>query len=147
MGELIEHQAVVRAIQGDRMTVRVNASECSSCGHGSGCAINRLTRREEGGTLLDLPTLAEVRVGDVLNLSLSESSMGLYALLGYLVPALAFLLGAVLGNQLTGTDFGVAMGAIAGFIVSLLFTRVVTPLIKPLQPTVSIETSRWVETP
>ena len=134
MGQLIEHHAVVRRIDGDRMTVRVNISGCESCGHGSGCAINRLTRRQEDATVMELPALAGLTPGDVVTLSLPESRMGIYALLAYLFPALSFLTGALLGSQLAGSDAATAMGALLGLASGFAISRLIFPRIPSLQP-------------
>ena len=56
------------------------------------------------------------------------------ALLGYLSPALAMLLGAWVGAVSDGSDAATALGAIAGFLAALVVARIAISLVPGLMP-------------
>lgn len=133
MEKLIHHPGSVRRIVDGQALVAVAASGCASCGHGAACGIGKLA----GGraeTLLALPATPGLRAGDAVQLELREAQLTRAALLGYLLPVLLIVAGALLGQALGeklgagGTVDGIAaLGAVAGLALGLLLTRLHRP--------------------
>jgi sigma-E factor negative regulatory protein RseC len=138
MAGLIEHQGVIRHIDGERMTVSVNISGCDGCGHGSSCGMNKLARQQGDTTVMEFVAHPNLQVGDVVTLALPESRMGGYAVLGYLFPALAFLGGSAVGTAYSQSDIGTAIGGISALFISLVLTRFSGRLFPSLIPTPEI---------
>lgn len=133
MEKLIHHPGSVRRIVAGQALVAVAASGCASCGHGAACGIGKLA----GGraeTLLALPATPGLRAGDAVQLELREAQLTRAALVGYLLPVLLIVAGALLGQALGeklgagGTVDGIAaLGAVAGLALGLLLTRLHRP--------------------
>ena len=130
---MIEHRGIVQRVEGGQAIVAMETAGCSSCGQGSSCGIGKMASGRPA-TLLTLPVSGDVRAGDLVSIALPESKLSLSALLGYLFPAFAMLLGAWLGATLDGSDGATALGAIAGFLGALAVARVVIGLIPGLMP-------------
>jgi sigma-E factor negative regulatory protein RseC len=130
---MIEHRGIVQRVEGGKAIVAMETAGCSSCGQGSSCGIGKMASGRPA-TLLTLPVSGDVRAGDLVSIALPESKLSLSALLGYLFPAFAMLLGAWLGATLDGSDGATALGAIAGFLGALAIARVVIGLIPGLMP-------------
>jgi sigma-E factor negative regulatory protein RseC len=130
---MIEHRGIVQRVEGGQAVVAMETAGCSSCGQGSSCGIGKMASGRPA-TLLTLPVSGDVRAGDLVSIALPESKLSLSALLGYLFPAFAMLLGAWLGATLDGSDGATALGAIAGFLGALAIARVVIGLIPGLMP-------------
>ena len=131
--KMIEHRGIVQRVDGGRAIVAMETAGCSSCGQGSSCGIGKMASGR-AATLLTLPATADLRAGDLVCVALPESRLTISALLGYLFPAFAMLLGAWAGATLEGGDGGTALGAIAGFLAALAIARVVIGLIPGLMP-------------
>jgi sigma-E factor negative regulatory protein RseC len=128
---MIAHAGQVRRIDGARALVAVATSGCSSCGHLGGCGIGKLAgRRRE--TLIALPALPGLSAGDAVTLELDEAQVTRAALLGYLLPAVCLIAGALLGEKVgaggTAADSLAALGAVAGLLTGLSLTRLRRPL-------------------
>lgn len=145
MSEMIEHQGVVNSLSNGRMMVRVNLSGCHGCGQGSGCAISRLSRQDNSQTLIELDALPNLQVGDPVTLSLPSSQLGLYALLGYFFPALAFVTGAAIGSAWTGNDAGTAIVGLISFVLGLLTTRFVFPILPGMKAHIRSQHSTLIQ--
>ena len=130
---MIEHRGIVQRIEGDRAVVAMETAGCSACGHGSSCGIGKLAAGRPA-TLMTLPTRGDIKAGDMVCIALPESRLTLSALLGYLFPAVAMVLGAWLGAALEGSDGATALGAMLGFIGALAIARVAVGLIPGLMP-------------
>lgn len=131
--KMIEHRGVVQRIEAGQALVAMETAGCSSCGQGSSCGIGKMAAGRPA-TLLRVPASGEVKAGDFVVIGLPESKLTLSALLGYLFPAFAMLLGAWLGASLDGSDGGTALGAIVGFLGALAIARVVIALAPNLLP-------------
>lgn len=131
--KMIEHRGIVQRVEGGKAIVAMETAGCSSCGQGSSCGIGKMASGR-AATLLTLPASADLRAGDLVSIALPENRLTLSALLGYLFPAFAMLLGAWLGSALDGSDGATALGAIAGFLGALAIARVVIGLIPGLMP-------------
>ena len=130
---MIEHRGIVQRLEGGKAIVAMETASCSSCGQGASCGIGKMASGR-AATLLTLPASADLRVGDPVCIALPESRLTLSALLGYLFPAFAMLLGAALGSSLEGTDGATALGAMAGFLGALAIARVLIGQIPDLLP-------------
>jgi sigma-E factor negative regulatory protein RseC len=130
---MIEHRGIVQRIEGGRAIVAMETAGCSACGHGSSCGIGKLAAGRPA-TLLTLPVGDEIKAGDMVCIALPESRLTLSALLGYLFPAVAMVLGAWLGAALEGSDGATALGAMLGFIGALAIARVAVGLVPGLMP-------------
>jgi sigma-E factor negative regulatory protein RseC len=130
---MIEHRGIVQRVDGGKAIVAMETAGCSSCGQGSSCGIGKMASGRPA-TLLTLPVSGDIRAGDVVSIALPESKLSLSALLGYLFPAFAMLIGAWLGATLEGTDGATALGAIAGFLGALAIARLAIGLIPGLMP-------------
>lgn len=131
--DMIEHRGIVQRVDGGKAIVAMETAGCSSCGQGSSCGIGKMAGGRPA-TLLTLPVSGDIRAGDLVSIALPVSKLSLSALLGYLFPAFAMLLGAWLGATLEGTDGATALGAIAGFLGALAIARVAIGLVPGLMP-------------
>ena len=137
MSGSIAHTGQVRRVEAGQATIAVATSGCSSCGHAGGCGIGKLAggRRE---TLITLPGMPGLGVGEHVTLELTESQITRAALLGYLMPALLLLTGAWLGNHSASAgitpdaDASAALGAMLGLAAGLLLSRFSRPLMPRL---------------
>jgi len=131
--DMIEHRGIVQRVEGGKAIVAMETAGCSSCGQGSSCGIGKMAGGRPA-TLLTLPVSGDIRAGDLVSIALPASKLSLSALLGYLFPAFAMLLGAWLGATLEGSDGATALGAIAGFLGALAIARVAIGLVPGLMP-------------
>jgi sigma-E factor negative regulatory protein RseC len=130
---MIEHWGMVRRIDDGRATVIVETTACSVCGHCGHCCI---CKSADGAlaTMLDLPAVHGLKEGDFVNVGLSESGLSFAALLGYLFPVLATLVGTLAGVLTGGGDSAMALGAAAGFVASLVVARIAIAYTPGLSP-------------
>ena len=131
--KMIEHRGIVQRVEGGKAIVAMETAGCSSCGQGSSCGIGKMAGGRPA-TMLTIPVSGDIKAGDVVLIGLPESKLTLSALLGYLFPAFAMLIGAWLGAVLEGSDGATALGAIAGFLGALAIARVVIGLVPGLMP-------------
>ncbi|WP_295007918.1 SoxR reducing system RseC family protein [uncultured Dechloromonas sp.] len=130
---MIEHRGIVQRIEGGQALVAMETAGCSSCGQGASCGVGKMAAGRPA-TLLTIPVSADIRAGDFVLIGLPESKLTLSALLGYLFPAFAMLVGAWLGASLEGSDGGTALGAIVGFLGALAIARIAIGLVPGLLP-------------
>ena len=130
-GAPIEHSGVVQRIANGRIQIAVSVSGCDSCGHGSACGMAKLARQSTGTSNMEFALKTEqsgdFQAGDSVTLRMAEGRSSLFAIIGYLIPALALLVGAAVGDAL-GSDYGnnnagTAIGASLGFGLALLLVR------------------------
>ena len=130
---MVEHRGIVQQVSDGMAIVAMETSGCSSCGQGSSCGIGKMAAGRPA-TLLTLPVSADIKAGDQVSIALPESRLTLSALLGYLFPAIAMLIGAWLGAAFNGSDQATALGAVLGFIGALAIARLVIGLMPGLMP-------------
>jgi sigma-E factor negative regulatory protein RseC len=130
---MIEHHGIVQRVEGGKAIVAMETAGCSACGQGSSCGIGKMASGRPA-TLITIPTSGDLRAGDIVLIGLPENKLSLSALLGYLFPAFAMLLGAWLGAFIDGSDGATALGAIAGFLGALAVARIVIGLVPGLMP-------------
>lgn len=130
-------RGTVLAVHNGKATVRLNAPPksggCSACTHGNSCGIGQLaTLKTNPATQparslqLHLDAPPGIQAGDQVSLLAPRASLPQLALLGYVFPALAILLGAALGQSLYGRDSITALFALTAFLLALALVRFVT---------------------
>ena len=129
----IEHRGVVRRIEGGKAIVAMETGGCSSCGHVSACGVGKMAG-DRPATLLTVPLEAGVEVGDAVCVGLPAAGLSASAVLGYLFPAIAMLLGAALAAAFDGRDGVTALGAMGGFLAALILARFAIALAPRLMP-------------
>lgn len=112
---------VVSVVAGEAV-VALAAGGCSGCGQKSACGLGRLAGAAREN-LVRLPACDGLRAGDAVMLEAEGGALLRAALLGYLVPALSLVIGAVGGDAWLGSDAGAVAGAGAGFLGGLLVVR------------------------
>ena len=127
---MIEHRGIVHRVDGGKAIVAMETAGCSSCGQGSSCGIGKMASGRPA-TMLTIPVSGDDKAGDFVLIGLPESKLTLSALLGYLFPAFAMLLGAWLGSSIEeGSDAATALGAIAALVIA----RIAIGLVPNLMP-------------
>ncbi|GHU09502.1 hypothetical protein AGMMS50225_10440 [Betaproteobacteria bacterium] len=129
-------RGTVLALHDGKATVRLHVAPvsggCNACAHGSSCGIGRLAalgRSDENfkrGIQLNLDAPAGIQAGDEVHLLAPPVSLARLALLGYLFPAIALLLGAALGQSFYGSDGITALFAMFAFLLALVVVRLAT---------------------
>ena len=124
---MIEEEGTVIAVQGDYGQVETQRrSACGKCVAQDACGTS-LLERFFGRRTVALTVLNPVQamVGDRVLVGISEQGLLRAALAAYLVPILALLAGAMLGDALGGdrADTASVLGAILGLALALLWLR------------------------
>lgn len=115
---MIQRPARIIAIHAQSMEVAWDpASACGSCGSKKACHGNQAEQR------LQLPAQHGLAAGDEILLGIEARSLNLAALLAWLLPALALLLGACAGQAAAGSDLAAIIGAASGLCAGLLIAR------------------------
>jgi sigma-E factor negative regulatory protein RseC len=130
----LEHRGIVQSVAAGKAIVAMETTGCGSCKQGCSCGIGQLASGRPA-TLLTLPVSTDVQVGDTVSIALPESRVTVSALLGYLFPAIAMLVGAGFGASLEGSDEATAMGAMVGFLGALVLARIALWMLPGLMPT------------
>lgn len=115
---MMERSGRILALHAESMLVSVEtAPACSQCGSRKAC--------HSGGSeqTLALPRMPGLEAGDLVTLALPASRLNHAALLAWLLPALALLAGAALGQWRDGRDTGAILGAAAGLALGLAAAR------------------------
>ena len=126
MDRLISHTGRVHAIEGNTAQIAVMTAACSSCGHAGGCSIGKLAGKQRQ-SLIAVPADG-LRLGQSVTLTLDESRLTQAALLGYLLPVVMLLMGALLGEKVDAGETASVIGAGIGLFAGLLLTRLRAPL-------------------
>jgi len=130
----IEHRGIVQSIDNGQAIVAMETAGCGCCSQSGSCGIGQMASGRPA-TLLTLPISGnDLRAGDQVTIALPQSRLTVSALLGYLFPAFAMLLGAWLGATLDGSDGATALGAIGGFLGALAIARLAIGLLPGLLP-------------
>ena len=136
MSTHVEREGVVLAAvaAGERASLRLQPSAaCSGCGCRASCAADEAHEQFVSVTLRQA-----AQAGERVRLQLPESALPLAALLGYLLPVVCLLGGAVLFSRLLATDAATVCGALLGLVAGLLLVRRIarSPLAGTLQASV-----------
>ena len=115
----LEREGRVVGFNGPLARVRVDSdAACGSCGSRSRCGSG-------AARIVELELPASLAVGDRVDLSLPAASVTRAALLGYLLPALCLIGGALLG-AVQGNDTSAALGALGGLAAGLAAVRLIS---------------------
>lgn len=119
MNAAIERQGTVVGLSNGMATIRLETpAACGGCASRTGCG-----SAAGGARLLTLPAAPALRPGDAVRVSLPAAVLAPAALLGYLLPLLALLAGAVIGELGWGSDAAAVGGAALGFLGGLALAR------------------------
>ena len=119
MSEVILRHGEVITLAAGRAQVRLDADAgCGACASRGACASG-------GGSAptVEIAAPAEVRAGDRVTLAVSASSLTTAALLGYLLPPVCLLAGAIAASLTWGSDGAAVLGSIVGLGAGLLVAR------------------------
>jgi len=119
----IERSGEVTGIEHGMAQIRLAPSSgCSGCGSRGTCSSGNAAAQV---VTLHLP--AGTRVGDQVSVSISASSMTLAAILGYVLPPLGLLAGAVIASLFFTGDaaavLGAGLGLASGFVLMRQLSR------------------------
>lgn len=134
----LSHAGVVQSIDGDEALVVVDTGGCRACGHGSSCGVGQIAKGLPA-TVLRVPATRQLRAGEAVTVSVPVRGMTISAVLGYVLPAVALLVGAGVGHAVAGTDVSAVLGAGAGFLGAMFAGRLAMKLFPGLRVTPTLE--------
>ena len=116
------NQGVVRAVNGDTLTVEFERHEacgdCHACMHGSmDCAKHTITIK------------GKADVGDEIVVEMDESHVMAASATAYMIPFTGFMLGRGLSYAMGASEPVMALGAVAGTAAAYLLMRVLDPVL------------------
>ena len=120
---MIDAKGTITAVNGDTAEVLMDETGCCRCHEEGGCGGHNL-----GKMLCASPRLFQVlnpgksAVGDRVTIVVAEGAVRRSALLVYVVPLLALLVGALGGSALAG-EVGAIVGAVGGLLGAWLILR------------------------
>jgi sigma-E factor negative regulatory protein RseC len=125
MIDLIERHGEVIGFKQGVAQIRIEraSSACGGCGNRGTCASGSTTVQN-----LEMVLPAGAKVGDQVTVSMPSSSITQAAILGYLLPPVLLLLGAISADLVYGSDFAAVLGAVSGLVFGLLLARLVSHL-------------------
>lgn len=122
MTALVERDGIVIGAHAGLARIRLEpAPGCAGCGSRGTCASGA-----------GKPQIVEIRLpepappGARVTLTLPESSVAVAAVLGYLLPIVGLLLGAMSATLVFAGDLAAVIGAVCGLLVGLLGVRLVS---------------------
>lgn len=122
---MIARPGTVIAVRDGLAAVAVDVpSACGACRSRSVCGTGGARR------VVEVPAAALKR-GDAVTLSLPEGALNRSALLAYLLPAAAFVAGALAAQAAGGGDGAAALGAVLGLAAGLVATRLLARRLAP----------------
>ena len=111
--------SAIAVAAGGRVRLRLQPSAaCSGCACRSACAADEAHEQFVSVTLPD-----DAVPGERVRLQLPESALPLAALLGYLLPVVCLLGGAMLSRWCSAADVAPVLGALCGVAAGLLLVR------------------------
>ncbi len=118
---LAEREGIVIGTRAGVTRIQVQpAAACAGCGSRGSCTSASASAKPQ---FVDVRLPAPAVPGAQVTLSLPESSIALAAVLGYLLPAIGLLLGAVIAAVLFTGDLPAVLGAVLGLLAGLLGVR------------------------
>lgn len=123
MSHIASHQGTVIAVEQGKVRVQiVSVSACASCQAHSRCGFAESKEKE---LEIETPLWSELKVGDTVQVQISESKGMLAVVLAYLVPSVILLAGLVGFLQLMGELRAVlfTLLVIALYYIVLYFCR------------------------
>jgi sigma-E factor negative regulatory protein RseC len=112
---------VVGFDQGQAQVRLEGAGGCNSCGSRGTCASG-----SKAAQVINLSLPAHTRLGDRVTVSMPASSLTLAAMLGYLLPPVCLLVGAILSTTCFEGDAAAVLGAGSGLVAGLLLVRLMS---------------------
>ena len=114
---------VIRVARGvAQIRLEANAG-CAGCGSRQTCASG-----DAAPLLIELAVPGKVQAGARVTITMPASSLTLAALLGYLLPPVALLIGAIVANLAFGSDLAAVLGAVLGLFAGVLAARLTATL-------------------
>ena len=124
MNETVERRGEVVGFEDDLALVRLEpAAECGSCSCRSTCASGNAAVQ-----VIRMPLNATMKQGDQVSVSMPSTSLTQAAVIGYVLPPLALLLGALVAATCFEGDAAAVLGAGLGFAGGLLLVRLISNL-------------------
>ena len=118
---LAAREGVVVASHAGITRIRLEpAAACSGCGSRGTCASASSSATPQ---FIDVRASAATVPGAHVTVSLPESSVALAAVLGYLLPALGLLFGALVAGVFFFGDLPAVLGAVLGLVAGLIVVR------------------------
>ena len=118
---LAAREGVVVASHAGITRIRLEpAAACSGCGSRGTCASASSSATPQ---FIDVRVSAATVPGAHVTVSLPESSVALAAVLGYLLPALGLLFGALVAGVFFSGDLPAVLGAVLGLVAGLIVVR------------------------
>ena len=99
------------------------AAACAGCGSRGTCASASASSSAKP-QFIDVRVSAATVPGAHVTVSLPESSVALAAVLGYLLPALGLLFGALVAGVFFSGDLPAVLGAVLGLVTGLIVVRI-----------------------
>lgn len=116
-------RAVVRALEGARARVDVEAGGCGRCHEEGGCGGQQLTQMFcSGPKSYFVDNDLGAQVGDRVTVAIASGAIRQTANLAYGVPLTATITGALVGMWLSG-DLSAMAGAVLGLLGSIFYVR------------------------
>ena len=114
---------VIRVARGvAQIRLEANAG-CAGCGSRHTCASD-----DAAPLLIELAVPRNVQAGEQVTIAMPAASLTLAALLGYLLPPVALLIGAIVANLAFGSDLAAVLGAVLGLFAGVLAARLTATL-------------------
>lgn len=96
---------------------------CSGCGSRGSCASGSTAAQ-----VIHMALPGHTRLGDQVTVSMPSSSVTQAAALGYLLPSVSLLVGAIVAANRFEGDAAAVLGAGLGFVAGLLLARLISRL-------------------
>jgi len=121
MIDLVERSGEVIGFKQGMAQIRLEReSGCSACGSRGTCASGSAAAQ-----VVHLSLPAGTKLGDQVTISMPSSSVTLAALLGYLLPPVCLLAGAIAASTIYDGDAAAVLGAGLGCVAGLLLARLI----------------------
>jgi len=122
MSDLVERSGEVIGFEQGMAQIRLEReSGCSACGSRGTCASGSAAAQ-----VIHMVLPERTRLGDQVTVSTPSSSVALAALLGYLLPPVCLLAGAIAASTSYEGDAAAVLGAGFGFVAGLLLARLIS---------------------
>ena len=124
LNESIERCGEVIGIARGVAQIRLEANAgCAGCGSRHTCASG-----DAAPLMIELAVPGKVQAGARVTIAMPAASLTLAALLGYLLPPVALLIGAIVANLAFGSDLAAVLGAVLGLFAGIFAARLTAAL-------------------
>jgi sigma-E factor negative regulatory protein RseC len=122
MSDSVERHGTVVGLAHGLVHIRLDRdAACSGCGSHGSCATGSAAPK-----VIELAVPEHTRLGDRVSVSTPASSVALAALIGYLLPPVCLLLGAIAAASAYAGDLAAVLGAGIGLLAGLLLVRLIS---------------------